>query len=65
MEFAKPCLLRLSCPGDDGNAVVYWKRAARRVKKDDPVIKLFGALDTAFVYVHKAANICRGRRPGL
>jgi cob(I)alamin adenosyltransferase len=27
------------------------------VKKDDPVVKLFGALDTAVVYAHKAANL--------
>jgi len=57
MGFAKPCLMLFSCPGDGGDTVVYWKGTARRVKKDDPVIKLFGALDTAIVYAHKAANL--------
>jgi cob(I)alamin adenosyltransferase len=54
---AKPCLMLFSCPGDGGDTVVYWKGTARRVKKDDPVVKLFGALDTAVVYAHKAANL--------
>jgi cob(I)alamin adenosyltransferase len=46
-----------SCPGDGGDTVVYWKGAARQVKKDDAVVKLFGALDTAVAYAHKAANL--------
>jgi ATP:cob(I)alamin adenosyltransferase len=46
-----------SCPGDGGTTVVYWKGAARQARKDDPVVKLFGALDTAVVYAHKAANL--------
>ena len=46
-----------SCPGDGGDTVVYWKGAARQARKDDPVVKLFGALDTAVVYAHKAANL--------
>ena len=54
---AKPCLLLFSCPGDGGGTVVYWKGAARQVRKDDPVIKLYGALDTAVTYAHKAANM--------
>ncbi len=37
--------------------MVYWKGVALSVKKDDPVVKLFGALDTAVVYAHKAANL--------
>ena len=37
--------------------MVYWKGVAPSVKKDDPVVKLFGALDTAVVYAHKAANL--------
>ena len=46
-----------SCPGDGGDTAVYWKGAARRVRKDDPVIKFFGALDAAAVYADKAANL--------
>ncbi|MEM1924864.1 MAG: ATP:cob(I)alamin adenosyltransferase [Pyrobaculum sp.] len=53
----KPCLLWLSCPGDGGDTAVYWKGEVRRGRKDDPVIKFYGALDTAIVYSHKAANI--------
>jgi len=52
----KPCLLLFSCPGDNGGTVVYWKGTVRQAKKDDPVIKLFGALETATTYAHKAAN---------
>jgi cob(I)alamin adenosyltransferase len=48
-----------SCPGDGGDTVVYWKGVARQARKDDPVVKLFGALDTAVVYAHKAANMLR------
>jgi cob(I)alamin adenosyltransferase len=55
--FVKPCLMLFSCPGDGGDTAVYWKGAARQVKKDDPVVKLFGALETAVAYAHKAANI--------
>jgi len=29
----------------------------RQARKDDPVIKLFGALETAVAYAHKAANL--------
>jgi cob(I)alamin adenosyltransferase len=36
---------------------VYWKGDARQAKKDDPVVKLFGTLDTATTYAHKAANV--------
>jgi len=57
MTFAKPCLILFSCPGDGGGTVVYWKGATRQVKKDDPVVKLFGALETAVAYAHKAANL--------
>jgi cob(I)alamin adenosyltransferase len=57
MGFAKLCLMLFSCPGDGGDTVVYWKGTARRVKKDDSVVKLFGALDTAVIYAHKAANL--------
>ncbi len=57
MVLSKPCLLLFSCPGDGGDTVVYWKGVAQHVKKDDPVIKLFGTLDTAVVYAHKAANL--------
>jgi cob(I)alamin adenosyltransferase len=54
---SKPCLMLFSCPGDDGDTVAYWKGAVRRAKKDDPVIKLYGALETAITYAHKAANL--------
>jgi len=54
---AKPCLMLFSCPGDGGDTVVYWKGSARQAKKDDPVVKLYGALDTAAVHAHKAANL--------
>jgi cob(I)alamin adenosyltransferase len=37
--------------------VVYWKGELRQARKDDPVVKLFGTLDTAVVYAHKAANL--------
>jgi len=46
-----------SCPGDGGDTAVYWKGVARQAKKDDAVVKLFGALDTAVAYAHKAANV--------
>jgi len=36
---------------------VYWKGELRQARKDDPVIKLFGALETAVAYAHKAANL--------
>ncbi|MFN3805412.1 MAG: ATP:cob(I)alamin adenosyltransferase [Pyrobaculum sp.] len=57
MVMIKPCLLWFSCPGDNGDTVVLWKGEARRARKDDPYIKLFGALDTAIAYSHKAANM--------
>ncbi|MFZ8838930.1 MAG: ATP:cob(I)alamin adenosyltransferase [Pyrobaculum sp.] len=57
MVLVKPCLALFSCPGDGGNTTVYWKGTALSVKKDDPVVKLFGTLDTATVYAHKAANL--------
>ena len=37
--------------------MVYWKGSARPARKDDPVVKLYGALDTAVAYSHKAANL--------
>jgi cob(I)alamin adenosyltransferase len=55
--FVKPCLMLLSCPGDGGGTAVYWKGELRSVKKDDPVVKLFGALETAVAYAHKAASL--------
>ncbi|WP_148682482.1 ATP:cob(I)alamin adenosyltransferase [Pyrobaculum neutrophilum] len=54
---AKPCLMWFSCPGDGGDTLVYWRGEARRARKDDPVVKLYGALDTATTYAHKAANV--------
>lgn len=53
----KPCLLVFACPGDSGDTVVYWRGEARPARKDDPVVKLYGALDTAIAYSHKAANL--------
>ncbi|MFN3805256.1 MAG: ATP:cob(I)alamin adenosyltransferase [Pyrobaculum sp.] len=53
----KPCLLWLTCPGDSGDTVVLWKGEARKARKDDPYVKLFGALDTAIAYSHKAAGM--------
>ncbi|MEZ0319013.1 MAG: ATP:cob(I)alamin adenosyltransferase [Pyrobaculum sp.] len=53
---AKPCLVLFSCPGDGGDTTVYWKGEARPARKDDPVVKLYGALDSAAAYSHKAAN---------
>lgn len=53
----KPCLLLFTCPGDSGDTVVYWKGSARPVRKDDPVVKLYGALEAAIAYSHKAANL--------
>ena len=53
----KPCLLWMRCPGDSGDTTVFWKGEARPARKDDPVVKLFGALDTAVAYSHKAANL--------
>jgi cob(I)alamin adenosyltransferase len=55
--FTKPCLILFSCPGDGGDTVVYWKGELRQARKDDPVVKLFGALETAVAYAHKAANL--------
>jgi len=57
MVFTKPCLALFSCPGDGGGTLVYWKGTARQVKKDDPAVKLFGALETAVAYAQKAANL--------
>ena len=57
MVMAKPCLTLFSCPGDGGDTVVYWKGELRQARKDDPVVKLFGALETAVAYAHKAANL--------
>jgi len=57
MVFVKPCLMLFSCPGDRGNTAVYWKGVALSIKKDDPVVKLFGALEAATAYAHKAANL--------
>lgn len=54
---SKPCLILFSCPGDGGDTTVYWRGETRHVKKDDPVVKLYGALDTAVTYAHKAANV--------
>ena len=53
----KPCLMLFSCPGDNGDTVVYWRGELRQARKDDPVVKLFGALETAVAYAHKAANL--------
>jgi len=36
---------------------VFWKGEVRQSKKDDPVVKLFGALEAAVAYSHKAANL--------
>lgn len=52
----KPCLLFFSCPGDEGDTAILWKGELKRARKDDPYIKLLGALDTAIAYSHKAAN---------
>jgi len=57
MGFTKPCLALFSCPGDGGDTAVYWKGVARQARKDDPVVKLFGALETAVAYAHKAATL--------
>lgn len=53
----KNCLARFICPGDNGDTIVYWKGSARSARKDDPVVKLYGALETAIAYSHKVANI--------
>ncbi len=57
MVLVKSCLTLFACPGDGGNTVVYWKGVARQTKKDDAVVKLYGALETAVAYAHKAANV--------
>jgi cob(I)alamin adenosyltransferase len=57
MSLTKPCMLLFSCPGDGGETAVYFRGAARQARKDDPVVKLFGALETAVAYAHKAANL--------
>lgn len=56
---SKPCLLLFTCPGDGGDTLVYWRGEARKARKDDPLIKLFGAMDSAVVYSHRAANVLR------
>ena len=53
--FSKPCLASFSCSEDVGDTTIYWRGVAKRVKKDDPVVKLYGALETAIAYSHKAA----------
>lgn len=53
----KPCLLFFSCPGDGGDTTILWRGEVKKARKDDPYIKLLGALDTAIAYSHKAANI--------
>jgi cob(I)alamin adenosyltransferase len=53
----KPCLLLFSCPGDGGDTAVYWKGELRQARKDSLAVKLFGALETATTYAHKAASL--------
>ncbi len=56
MGFVKSCIWT-TCPGDGGDTTVYWKGKVRQTRKDDPVVKLFGALESAVTYANKAANL--------
>jgi hypothetical protein len=49
----KPCLMVFRVPGTES---IYWKEELRQTRKNDPVVKLFVALETAIAYSHKAAN---------
>nr|WP_231818677.1 ATP:cob(I)alamin adenosyltransferase [Thermoproteus tenax] len=57
MTFAKPCLMLFSCPGDGGDTLVLHRGRALQASKADPLVKLYGALDTAVAYAHKAAGL--------
>ncbi|MEL9991104.1 MAG: ATP:cob(I)alamin adenosyltransferase [Thermoproteus sp.] len=57
MALVKPCLLFFACPGDNGDTTVLHRGKAERATKDSPLIKFYGALDTAVAYAFKAANL--------
>lgn len=45
------------CPGDGGETTALYRGRAERAAKDSPVIKFYGALDTATTYAFKAASL--------
>lgn len=57
VSLVKPCLLIFACPGDGGETAVLYRGRAERAGKDSPLIKFYGALDSAAVYAFKAANM--------
>ncbi|MBP1449389.1 MAG: ATP:cob(I)alamin adenosyltransferase, partial [Thermoproteus sp.] len=54
---AKQCLLLFACPGDGGETTVLFKGKLERAPKDSPLVKFYGALDTATAYAFKAAAL--------
>ncbi len=63
VSFMKPCLLRFLCPGDGGDTtVMYMGHLYSGVSKDDPIVKFYGSLDAAMVYVNKAALLVGGKQ---
>ena len=63
-ELAKPCILQLICPGDAGTTEVMYRGRVQRVSKASNVVKLYGSLEAAAVYVNKAyvLAVSRGLR---
>ncbi|MEM0184232.1 MAG: ATP:cob(I)alamin adenosyltransferase [Thermoproteus sp.] len=57
MTLVKPCLLFFACPGDGGDTLALHRGKAEKATKDSPLIKFYGALDTATTYAFKAANL--------
>ncbi len=58
---AKPCVLLGRCPGDLGETEVYFMGEELCKRKDSPVIKLFGALETAEAYINMASLKASGK----
>jgi len=53
-NLAKPCILTLICPGDKGETDIMYRGKVMKTSKASNIIKLFGSLETAIVYVNKA-----------
>jgi cob(I)alamin adenosyltransferase len=64
-NLAKPCILTMLCPGDRGETDVMYRGKVMKASKASNVVKLFGSLETAIVYVNKAYVLARGRDRGL
>lgn len=58
----KPCILTFNCPGDSGETFALFKGEFVKVSKSDPLIKLYGAIDTALSSIFYAANFLDSRQ---